>query len=297
MEPNDYLDEVLKSQNLADESEQSKTLQEHRKKVEGILRTGFPECSPTIQYGGSKAKGTLNKESYDLDIVCYFPFDVTSCGDTLKDIFNNTAKILGEQYYVELKTSAIRLRDKQNKLDAHIDVVPGRYVDETKSDCFIFQNGADKCRLKTNISVHIDHVKNSGVVPAIRLLKLWKTRRGLGLKQFIFELLVIELLKGKKDSSLDAQLTHVWTSLAESEDFICVQDPANPNGNDFTEILKNAWWELSNRSRDTLALLEASGWEAVFGKLEDETKATTKTINLVRAASTVVGPTRPWSGK
>ena len=73
MEPNDYLNEVLKSQNLSDDSEQLKNVQEKRKKVEGILRTGFPECSPTIQYGGSKAKGTLNKESYDLDMVCYFP--------------------------------------------------------------------------------------------------------------------------------------------------------------------------------------------------------------------------------
>jgi hypothetical protein len=47
-------------------------------------------------------------------------------------------------------------------------------------------------------------VKDSGVVPAIRLLKLWKVRRGLQVKQFVFELLVIKVLEKKKNASLDA---------------------------------------------------------------------------------------------
>ena len=191
MEPQKYLESVLKNQNLEDESQELKDLQKHRKDVDEILRKGFPKASPTIRYGGSKAKDTLIRESYDLDVVCYFPHDDKSAGETLKDIFENAKKVLTEHYYVEPKTSAVRLKDKQNKIDFHIDVVPGRYVDDSKSDCFIYQNGAEKDRLKTNLDLHIDHVKNSGVVPAIRLLKLWKTRRGLGVKQFVFELLII----------------------------------------------------------------------------------------------------------
>ncbi len=182
MTTKEYLEGVLKSQDLADDSQELKDLQEHRKKVEKILRDGFPKAAPTIQYGGSRAKGTLDKEAYDLDVVCYFRNDDTSAGGTLKEIFENVSNKLSEDYYVEPKTSAVRLRDKKNKVDFHIDVVPGRYVDDTKSDCFIYQNGADKERLKTNLSVHIEHVKNSGVVPAIRLLKLWKVRRGLRVK-------------------------------------------------------------------------------------------------------------------
>ena len=97
---------------------------------------------------------------------------------TLKDIFNNVRDKLTEHYYVEPKTSAIRLRDKNDKTDFHVDVVPGRYVDDSKSDCFIYLNGGKKERLKTNLKMQVDHVKKSGVVPAIRLLKLWRVRRG-----------------------------------------------------------------------------------------------------------------------
>ena len=45
------------------------------------------------------------------------------------------------------------------RLDFHLDVVPGRFTDDTKSDCFLFQNGADKERLKTNLQVHIDPLR------------------------------------------------------------------------------------------------------------------------------------------
>ena len=33
---------------------------------------------------------------------------------------------------------------------------------------------------------------------------------GLQVKQFVFELLVIDLLEGKEDLGLDIQLKHVW---------------------------------------------------------------------------------------
>ena len=295
MTTKEYLEGVLKSQDLSDDSQELKDLQTHRAKVEKILRAAFPDASPTIQYGGSKAKGTLVKESYDLDVVCYFCNDDNSAGETLKDIFENVSAKLRDEYYVEPKTSAVRLKDKGNKLDFHIDVVPGRYVDDSKSDCFIYQNGADKGRMKTNLSVHIDHVKNSGVVPALRLLKLWKTRRGLRVKQFVLELLIIDLLKGKKNSSLEGQLNHVWQSLADSEEAPRVEDPANPTGNDLSEFLKSVWPELSARAKDTLDLIEQSGWEAVFGALEeDESQNQEKKSAFVRAAATIVAPTKPW---
>jgi len=292
MDAQKYLENILTNQNLEDESQELKDLQKHRKDVDAILRNGFPKASPTIRYGGSKAKDTLIRESYDLDVVFYLPHDDTGAGETLRDIFENVTKVLAVHYYVDPKTSAVRLKDKQNKIDFHIDAVPGRYVDDSKSDCFIYQNGAEKDRLKTNLDVHIDHVKNSGVVPAIRLLKLWKTRRGLQAKQFVFELLIIELLKDKKRSDLDAQLKHVWSNLKDAKQPIGVEDPANPAGNDLSPFLKSVWPELSNRSLDTLNLLEQSGWEAIFGPVNDNGNGE----HLRRAAAAVITPTKPWLG-
>jgi hypothetical protein len=294
MEPKEYLQKVLEGQDLQDDSKELQDLQKHRKDVEKVIRDGFPDGSPTIQYGGSKAKGTLIRESYDLDVVCYFPHDNNTAGETLKEIFQNVQKKLADNYYVEPKTSALRLRDKEERrIDFHIDVVPGRYVDDSKTDCFIYQNGGEKDRLKTNLGVHVTHVKDSGVVPAIRLLKLWKTRRGLQVKQFAFELLIIKLLKDKKKSLLDEQLKYVWTSLKDTEDPITVEDPANPTGNDLSHFIKSAWSELSMRSDDTLSLIENSGWEQVFGPVDEE-KETEKTSGLKRAVAVITMPSKPW---
>ena len=297
MEPQKYLETILKNQNLDADSQELKDLRKHREDVEEILHNGFPKATPTIRYGGSKAKDTMNRESYDLDIVFYLPHDDKSAGETLKDIFENVTKVLAVHYYVEPKTSAVRLKDKQNKIDFHIDVVPGRYVDDSKSDCFIYQNGAEKDRLKTNLDVHVDHVKYSGIVPAIRLLKLWKTRRGLRVKQFVFELLIIKLLRDKKSSTLDTQLKYVWTALKDAKEPIGVEDPANPTGNDLSEFLKSVWPELSGRSGDSLNLLEQSGWEAIFGPVNEDTDNGGRTEDLKRAAATIIIPTKQWLPK
>lgn len=296
MNPNQYLQNILSSQTLKDDSQELKDLQAHRQEVEKVLRGSFPKVWPTIRYGGSKAKGTLIRESFDLDIVCYFPHQDTSAGATLKEIFANVAGSLSKHYYVEPKTSAVRLRDKENKVDFHVDVIPGRYVDDKKSDCFIYQNGADKDRLKTNLDIHVAYVKDSDLLSPIRLLKLWKTRRGLRIKQFVFELLIIKLLSNHKNSSLSNQLEHIWKTLKDADEPIIVEDPANPSGNDLAEFLKSAWEELSARSSDTLTLLEQSGWEAIFGQVDDNSNDEWKKSSFVGAAATVVTPTRPWLG-
>lgn len=291
MTNNEYLQAVLKSQELADDSKELTELTERRKKVESLLRAGFPDSSPTIRYGGSRAKGTLIKESYDLDIVCYFPHDDTSAGETLEDIYNNVAGVLEKEYTVERKRSALRLRDKQ-MVDFHIDVVPGRFTDESKTDCFLYQENGEKCRLKTNLDVHIATIRDSGVLDAIRLLKLWKVRKALDVKQFVFELLTIDLLAQHKSKPLADQLTHVWTQFRDLEEPPKVEDPANPSGNDLTPLLDDSVWsELKSVARSTLSTIEQSGWEAVFGKVDTSAD---KTAAVRAAVASVATPTRPW---
>ncbi len=288
----EYLKEILESQNLADDSAELKRLMEQRKDVERILRDAFPDCSPTIRYGGSKAKGTLIKEAYDLDLACYFPHDDETAGSSLEDIYNNVAKALEKEYSVLRKRSALRLRDK-DEVDFRIDVVPGRFTDDKKQDCYLHQEAGDKKWLKTNLDVHITHVRDSERLDAIRLLKLWKTRKALGVKQFAFELLIIKLLEGSR-KSLPDQLKHVWTELRDRDEPVPVEDPANPAGNDLADLLNTqVWSELSSVAADTLLTLDANGWEAVFGKVPTDSG---KTASLLAAAASVSVRTKPWCG-
>src|SRR5690606_1232942 len=116
---------------------------------------------PNFTHGGSRAKGTMIREDYDLDEVCYFDNDDAAPGDTLEEIYDNVAELLEADYQVERKRSALRLRSKKGK-DLKIDIVPGRYVSDTGTDVFLHQNEGDKERLKTNLEVHIEHVRDSG---------------------------------------------------------------------------------------------------------------------------------------
>lgn len=290
MTNNEYLQAVLKSQDLADDSAELKALTARRKGVEALLRNAFPDSSPTIRYGGSKAKGTLIKESYDLDIVCYFPHDDTTAGETLEDIYNNVATALEKDYSVERKRSALRLRDR-DMVDFHIDVVLGRFTDDSKTDCFLYQESGEKCRLKTNLQVHIDTVRDSGVLDAIRLLKLWKVRKALDVKQFAFELLIIDLLSGHKNQSLTEQLSHVWTEFRDLDSPPKVEDPANPSGNDLTPLLDVVWNELGSAASSTLSTIDHNGWEAVFGMVDT---GADKSAAVKVAVASVATRTRPW---
>lgn len=300
MSANDYLYDVLASQALGDESDEVKALQKHRAEVEKLLCDHFKDSSPTIRYAGSKAKGTMNRESYDLDIICYFASGDTSAGDTLQDIYENTREALGKKYFIEQKGSALRLKSCDPEtlgVDFHIDVVPGRFTDDTKTDAYLYQSTGEKKRLKTNLDVHLKHVKDSGVIDAIRLAKLWKVRNGLPIRTFVLELAVIKLLKGKTKKDFSEQMEHFWTELRDNSANLTVEDPANPSGNDLSkELDDNLKNQLASAAKRALAQIDSSGWEAVFGEAEKKEKAE-KIQLLRRAASVAVAPARPWLPK
>lgn len=297
MTNNEYLEAVLKSQTLAPDSAEMKALQEQRNKVEQLLRKHFEKSSPMIRYGGSKAKGTMIKEAYDLDIICYSLHDDTAVGETLEDIYNNTRKALESEYWIEPKASALRLknRDPKNfKVDFHIDVVPGRFTDESKTNVFLYVSTGEKKRLKTNLDVHIEHVRESGVTDAIRLLKLWRVRNGLRIKHFALELLVVKLLKDRESTALSGQLERIWQEFRDHPDSLSIEDPANPTGNDLSHLLDaTIRSELSSAASVTLNTIRDSGWQAVFGAVEEKSKEE-KAESLRRAAAAVTTPTKPW---
>src|SRR5437879_481691 len=149
MTQNDYLLKTLDQQTLAEESDELKALRDRRKEVEEVLRADFGS-SPSIRYGGSKSKGTMIREAYDLDVICYFQREDDDAGGNLEAIFENVKKTLTKKYVVIPKSSAIRLQS-QSYQDFHVDVVPGRFVDDKKEDAFLHRTTGEKKRLKTNL--------------------------------------------------------------------------------------------------------------------------------------------------
>lgn len=271
-----YLEEILESQTLNPEGQEIKDLRCRRDEVDKLLRKKFEKSSPTIRYGGSKAKGAMILEAYDLDVICYFDHEDKEAGETLQEIYENVEKALNDDYLVTRKPSALRLKSRdvnQWAADFHIDVVPGRFIDGNQGDVFLYRSSGEKGRQKTNLDVHISHVKDSGVTAAIRMMKLWRARNSLSVRHFILELLTIELLKGKKDSKLADQLKHVWIELRDNVENIQVEDPANPTGNDLSELFNSAIkHELSSIAARTLEIIEKDGWEMVFGPVPEKSR-------------------------
>lgn len=297
MSDDQYLLDLLASQKLDESSTEWKELDDEADAIEDIIRAAYPNSTIMFTHGGSRAKRTIIREDYDLDEVLYFQNGDTAAGEKLEKIYEAIAKLLAKHYNVRRKRSALRLSMKDGR-DLKVDVVPGRYVDQTQTDVFIHQNDDDKERLKTNIVTHVAHVRDSGCTDVIMLTKLWRTRDGIAIKTFPLELLVIEVLSSDNSGSLDDRFRRVLTAFRDNIDDLFIEDPANPTGNDLshalTDKIRNA---LSKVAGDTLAAADDHGWEHVFGKIENR-QASVPRIQIVRAAAASIAvPTRPWGPK
>jgi hypothetical protein len=286
---NDYLQSVLDLQHVADDSPEMKNLQAVRKEVEELLRAEFNECAPTIRYGGSKAKGTMNLPDYDLDVITYFPREVTKAGKTIKEIYENVQKALLKKYRVTPKTTALRVSDAER--DLKIDVVPGRFIDEKKADAFVHQHEGTKEFLKTNLDVHIGHIRDSGVVPEVRLAKLWRPCVGILVRTFPLDLVTVRFLKDTSKTGLDARLTYLMQRIRDDIASVSIEDPANSN-NDLSEALSaETRRAMATAARSTLQTVERQGWSGIFSRLStgsDKSSALRASVQ-----STTTAP-RPW---
>ncbi len=292
---NSYLEDLLASQRLDETSEEWKALDAEAAKIEGILRAAYPKSVLMFTHGGSRAKRAMIREDYDLDEVNYFQNEDTAPGETLEDIYENVAGVLAKHYNVRRKRSALRLSMKDGR-DLKVDVVPGRYVDNTMTDVFIHQSEGSKERLKTNIVKHIEHVRDSGCTDVIMLGKLWRTRNGVGIKTFPLELLVIVVLKADNSGTLEDRFRRVLAAFADGIDDLKIEDPANPTGNDLSHALPDKLrLEISKIARDTLDAADEHGWEHVFGAIETKQAAIPRVQILLSAAAAAPVATKPWS--
>ena len=171
--------------------------------------------------------------------------------------------------------------------------MPGRFVDESGTDCFLYQASGEKERLKTNLDVHIDHVKNSGVIPGIRLLKLWKARRALSIRQFPFEMLIVQELKGRTNASLALSSTTSGTSFgATSSRSLSKTQQIRAETTLRPPSQATSRRELRSAAELALNQVANSGWETVYGPVGLEEDG--KLEKLRQAAGAVVLPSKPW---
>lgn len=294
-----YLKDLLASQDLSKKQEED--LQAHKKEVTDFLRAEFGD-DPVIKYAGSREKGTMICDRYDLDIVCYFPSSDTR---SLKEIREDVAKRLSTRYLTTPKASAERILDLKGATapgDFHVDVVPGRFIEDTK-DVFLHVAYGEKERMQTNLKTHINHIANSGCVPVIRLIKLWAHRNNVKIKTFVLELFVVETLSGSQSKD-DLKKSYLKVLEAFKDNFASTElvDPANSN-NVVSRLMEASEKSLIAQAATTTYNSikdsdDAALWQVAF---KDDGSASKSSIASATAATGyAVGgsfaPPSQWSG-
>lgn len=113
---------------------------------------------------------------------------------------------------------------------------------------------------QTNVSVHVDTVRNSGRLKEIRAIKIWRYLRGLDFPSLYLEMFTIRALAGCLRTSLAENVLRALRTMGASLPSTRIEDPANTNN-----ILSD---DLTNQEKYRIAGLAAqSAREQYWGKI------------------------------
>lgn len=246
------LREILNDQDLNDN--QIDNLRMQRDIIERQLRNGI-KGTPKAYYGGSYAKNTMIRASYDLDIVLYWPSDSPF---SLESLYRAAEGVLDSNWRTVVKKKVGLELPFEG--DFHIDVIPGKFSSKDQNYAYLY-NSKTGGRFQTSIYVQVDYVKKSRRQDIIRLMKLWKKRKNVPIKTFILEICVIEGCKGYDRSKLESQLLATFRYLRDNIQNTRMVDPANTNNVISNDLSK----ETKNRIRNlAIQAIDLQYWNQVF---------------------------------
>jgi hypothetical protein len=175
-----------------------------------------------VIWSGSIAKGTVTSLGSDADIFISLS---SSTPDALADIYNSLfSAFTAEGYKAAKQNVSIRVHAGGFK----IDFTPGKRQSQSGYDHSIYKNRS-RTWTKTNVKTHIAHVTAANCNNEIRLTKIWRSLRSLDLPSFYLELVVIDVLKNLRASSLGDKFWAVLGFLASAFPNARYIDPANTN--------------------------------------------------------------------
>lgn len=196
---------------------------------------------------GSKAKGTAISLSSDYDL--FIPLKVgtklvNNENPTLKDLYDSLYDFLKKkQYTLRKQNVSIKVILSNGISQLKVDVTPGRKEDSSYNynDYWLYCNRGEENRVKTNIKVHIDKVKESKRINEIKLLKILRSLYDIDFPSIYLECLLIDkILKYKNtgDDYLLSNFNYIIQELSKENNnslinnnplFDRLEDPANSN--------------------------------------------------------------------
>lgn len=170
-----------------------------------------------VSPSGSFAKGTANASGTDIDLFVSLSETTTAslkqCYDTLFAAMAN---------YTPRKQN-VSINVKVAGYD--VDLVPAKRQGSSGTDHSLYRHKIDSWT-KTNVITHANTVINGGRTAESRVIKLWRSQKGLDFPSFYVELTVIAALSGKR-GTLSQNVWAVFEYLRDSFPTARVVDPAN----------------------------------------------------------------------
>lgn len=211
-------------------------------------------CLNDIQLSGSRAKGTAISLSSDLDLFV-----------SLKSTTNNSLSEIYNSLFYHMNQAGYKVRKQNvsigiNIVDKQVDLVPAKKRTGNTNYHSLYLN-KQKTWTQTNISEHINIVRNSNRITQILLLKIWSKLHRLNFPSIYLELIVIEALKGRNTNNHAENFLLILNYIIDKFTDKKIIDPSNTNNiisNDLNkaekEIIKNQ--AISSRFQ--------SSWEKII---------------------------------
>ncbi len=262
MTPIEYLKKLLEDQAIPEQSKRE--MENDRARIEKDINAIPDLPNPTYYYGGSKAKNTMIKEAFDLDLVIYYPEETQKA---VKDLYWMVfAQMQSRGYKPVQKNVAIRVVKRD---DYHIDIVPGKRIANDPDFAYIFKSQVGE-RLKTSLSSHVEVISKCARRDVLKLLKLWKVRNSLEIPSFVLELIAIKALDGIPERTpLHDTMASVFGFIAQHIETIRLEDPANSanilsSEDNIPSSNKSAVAEAARWSTEENDLQLDTGWQTVY---------------------------------
>lgn len=221
-------------------------------KIEPAIREWAGNYLSGVSPSGSFAKGTANHSGTDIDLFISLAQQTSA---TLKEIYDSLFKKMIEQGYTP-KRQNVSINVKVNGYS--VDLVPAKRQDTYSDDHSLYRRKADT-RTKTNVTKHINHVKQGARISETRIVKLWRNQKGLDFPSFYLELTVINALSGKY-GTLSGNVWKVFEYLRDTFPNARVVDPANTN-NIISDDLTAA--EKAKVKSTAAQALKATDWNQI----------------------------------
>jgi hypothetical protein len=212
--------------------------------VAGPLRRWANQYLSELLYSGSYAKETGVHGVSDVDIFISLNSDTPG---TLKDLYDNLYSFAANQGWSPRQQN---VSIGVNVNGATGDLVPGRIQLGYQNYHSLYLRKRDSWT-QTNVSLHIDTVRNSGRRDEIHAIKIWRFLRGLDFPSLYLELFVIQALSGRSRALLADNVLHVLRAIGSSLGSTRIVDPANTNNvlsDDLTRAERTRIADLAQQS-------------------------------------------------